>query len=199
MIKDHGRINFKASGDAGLGGVLLKLSHGSIQDLDVASTGDFTIAFNDENGVLTVLAYMPQGGGVTPGDNSLFSINGLGEDYEFAEISAADSRGSLLNVVSRIEAPLPEDFELSQNYPNPFNASTRIGFALPEPQQVSLDIYNISGQKVGTLVNGHLEAGRYDIIWNGTGEEGTAVSSGVYFYKLRTDSRDMTRKMSLIK
>ena len=133
------------------------------------------------------------------GSNDLFTIRGLNDNFEIMDISAADPRGSLLDVVSKIEAPLPQDYELNQNYPNPFNASTKIAFALPEAQQVSLDIYNISGQKVRTLINGRLDAGRYDVVWNSVGDDGSTVASGVYFYKLNTESHNLTRKMSLIK
>lgn len=199
FTRNADNLNIKASGDMGLGGILMKLSHSPDESPEVSSTGDFVIASNDDNGVLTVLAYLPEGGGVTLGETGLFTITGLDGDFEIIEASAADSRGGILDVVSSIEAPLPEDFELHQNYPNPFNASTSIGFALPEPQRVSLEIYNISGQKVGTLVDGHLDAGRYSIIWNGTGVDGNVVSSGVYFYRLRTESRNLTMKMSLIK
>jgi hypothetical protein len=197
--KSAERASFRAVGDVELGGVLMRLSHSPENSLSVIQTGEFTIASDDKDGILTILAYLPEGGGASAGETDLFGINSLTEEFEIMEISASDSKGNLLNVVSRIDAMLPESYELAQNYPNPFNAATKIGFALPEPQQVSLVIYNISGQEVGRLIDGYLEAGTYDIIWNGTGRNGEAVSSGVYLYKLHTDSRSITRKMSLVK
>jgi len=188
-----------AVSNADLGAVLLKLSHNSKRNLDVNSTGDFTVVSNDNEGVITILAYLPEGGGVPAGETNLFKINKLGEEYEIVEIAASDSRGNLLSVVSRIGAILPENYELNQNYPNPFNAATRISFALPEAQMTTLEIFNVSGQKVGTLIDSYLDAGKYDITWDGIGDDGKAVSSGIYLYKLHTDSHSMTRKMTLLK
>jgi len=182
-----------------LGAILLKLSHSSKRNLDVKTTGNFTVASNDDEGVITILAYLPEGGGVPAGKNDLFEINMMGDEYEVIEVAASDSRGNLLSVVSRIDAILPEYYELNQNYPNPFNATTKISFGLPESRLTTLEIFNVSGQKVGTLIDDYLEAGRYEIIWNGNGGDGKAVSSGIYFYKLHTDSRSITRKMTLLK
>ena len=101
--------------------------------------------------------------------------------------------------VSHAIEVLPEKFELSQNFPNPFNAATKISFALPDPQQTTLEVFNISGQKVGTLIDRYLEAGVYDIIWDSRGDDGQTVASGVYLYKLRTESQTISRKMTLLK
>lgn len=189
----------RAASSVDLGAVLLKLSYNSTGDLAVESTGDFTIVSDDNNGEITILAYLPTGGGIPAGDIDLFQISGPGGDFEVVEIAASDSWGSLLNAVARAGAVLPEKYELAQNYPNPFNASTRISFALPEAQKTTLEIFNISGQKVGTLIDDYLDVGRYDITWNGIGNEGKSVSSGVYFYRLSTDSRSITKRMTLIK
>jgi len=188
-----------SSGDVDLGAVLVKISHDSESDVSVRSTGDFTIAYHESDNVVTVLAYLPEGGGVPAGRSNLFKLENLGEEYEIVEISASDSRGGLITAVSHSIAVLPEKFELSQNYPNPFNATTMISFALPEPQQTTLEIFNISGQKIGTLVDGNLEAGIYNINWNGSGDDGKTVASGVYLYKLHTDSKTISRKMTLLK
>ncbi|UCC80066.1 MAG: T9SS type A sorting domain-containing protein [Candidatus Zixiibacteriota bacterium] len=188
-----------ATSSVDLGAVLLKLSHNSIRDLTVRPTGDLTVVFNDDDGEIIVLAYLPMGGGIPAGDINLFEIGGMGEDFEIVEIAASDSRGSLLSVVSRIAAALPQKYELAQNYPNPFNAATRIRFALPEARMTTIEVFNISGQRVGTLIDRYLEAGKYDITWNGIGDNGKSVSSGVYFYRLSTDSSSITRKMTLLK
>jgi hypothetical protein len=94
---------------------------------------------------------------------------------------------------------LPKDFTLYQNYPNPFNMDTEIGFALAISGQVTLDIYDILGRKIRTLVADNLEAGYHSYRWNSTDDSGAAVSSGLYFYKIRTGDTDAIRKMLLLK
>lgn len=89
---------------------------------------------------------------------------------------------------------LPTEFSLSQNYPNPFNPTTEISFALPKASNARLDIYNIMGQKVATLVNRHLEAGFHTAVW-----DGTRVASGVYLYRLEAGDFLGTKKMILLK
>jgi hypothetical protein len=94
---------------------------------------------------------------------------------------------------------LPTSVELLANYPNPFNPETRIGFALPEAQYVKLIIYDLLGRKISELVNGVIPAGNHIAVWDGTSTEGRRVSTGVYFYALITDQKQMVRKMILSK
>jgi hypothetical protein len=89
---------------------------------------------------------------------------------------------------------LPSQFSLSQNYPNPFNPTTKISFTLPEDRFVNLSIYNLLGQKIQELINGHLSKGTHPITWNGA-----EFSSGVYFYQLKTKDFSQTKKMILLK
>ncbi len=93
----------------------------------------------------------------------------------------------------------PENFELCQNYPNPFNASTRIQFHLSTPCHASLSIFNLSGQMVKILIDEKLSAGLHSFDWNGQDEWGNAVASGTYFYQLKTDKFQATRKMVLLR
>jgi flagellar hook assembly protein FlgD len=90
--------------------------------------------------------------------------------------------------------------ELFQNYPNPFNPSTQIQFELGRTEAVRLEIFNILGQKVKTMLRGEeFSAGPYTFIWNGRDDNNVQVSSGTYFYKLSTPSFTKTLKMSLVK
>ncbi|MGB2697540.1 MAG: FlgD immunoglobulin-like domain containing protein, partial [Candidatus Zixiibacteriota bacterium] len=88
---------------------------------------------------------------------------------------------------------------MSQNYPNPFNLSTEIRFTIPNAAKVTLNIYNILGQKVATLVNEEKEAGTHTIFWDGRGKSGVEVASGIYFYQLKAGDFKELKKMLLIK
>ncbi|MBN2410767.1 T9SS type A sorting domain-containing protein [candidate division KSB1 bacterium] len=93
----------------------------------------------------------------------------------------------------------PAQFRLAQNYPNPFNPSTTIQYELPEPSYVTLNIYNIAGQKVITLVDAAQKAGSYRVSWNGLDLSGRAVSAGVYFVRISTKNYSATKKMVLVR
>jgi hypothetical protein len=95
--------------------------------------------------------------------------------------------------------PLPARLDLSQNYPNPFNPSTVIAFSLPRAGHVRLDVFNLLGQKVRTVVSHDYPAGNHRVIWDGTDDDGHKVSSGVYFYRLDNGDESRSRKMTFIK
>ena len=94
---------------------------------------------------------------------------------------------------------LPYKFELSQNYPNPFNPVTTIEYSLPERSDVKIDIFNILGQKVKTLVNKDQVAGTYSVDWDGTDNDGQKIATGIYLYRIQTDHFIKTKKMLLLK
>jgi flagellar hook assembly protein FlgD len=79
---------------------------------------------------------------------------------------------------------LPTKFVLTQNYPNPFNPATTIRFGLPADAHVVLSVYNTLGQQVAQPGGGILKAGYHEFVWDGKTDDGTAVASGVYFYRL---------------
>ena len=93
----------------------------------------------------------------------------------------------------------PRAATLRQNVPNPFNPATRISFALPRAGAVSLRVYDVSGRLVATLVDGSLRSGEHRVTWRGEDENGSPVSSGIYFYRLRTADGVETRSMVLLK
>ena len=92
------------------------------------------------------------------------------------------------------EESVPVNYSLEQNYPNPFNPSTSIKFGIPERTQITLDVFNILGEKVIQLVNGEYAAGNYEVKFNAEN-----ISSGVYLYQLKTPNYTLSRKMLLIK
>ncbi|MCP4633652.1 MAG: T9SS type A sorting domain-containing protein [candidate division Zixibacteria bacterium] len=92
------------------------------------------------------------------------------------------------------EVSVPSVFELAQNYPNPFNANTNISFNLDEASNVSLEVFNILGEKVTTLIDGKLAAGEHTMSW-----DAAKYTSGVYMYKLSANGVSETRRMVLLK
>ena len=94
---------------------------------------------------------------------------------------------------------LPSEYALFQNYPNPFNPSTQISFDVPNPEFVTLRVYNLLGQDVKTLINQSMVPGRYTVEWNGNDMLNNDVASGVYFYELRGESFISRKKMLLIR
>jgi len=94
---------------------------------------------------------------------------------------------------------LPDNIRLRQNYPNPFNPSTTIEFELPCRMEITLNVHNVLGQEVKSLISGSFGAGLHRATWDGTDQSGRAVASGVYFYRLSTGADQVSRKMLLLK
>ncbi len=88
---------------------------------------------------------------------------------------------------------------LLQNYPNPFNPETQIEFVLPKQARVKLEVYNLLGQKVVTLIDREMPAGPNTIVWDGKNETGENVSSGIYFYRLEAGDLKKTKKMVIVR
>jgi Peptidase C10 family/FlgD Ig-like domain/Right handed beta helix region/Protein of unknown function (DUF1565) len=174
--------------------------------------GDFaTLDYNDvwNNG-------NDYGGAANPGVNSISDdplyVDAANYDYNLqtgspcigtgdptgTDMGAYPYEGGLLKpTVDRTS--LPQMFALAQNYPNPFNPITDISFSLPEASDVRLEIYNIMGQKVKTLVEGQMDAGYKTVVWDGKSNSGSSVASGIYFYRLTAGDYVNTKKMTLLK
>lgn len=114
-------------------------------------------------------------------------LNGIGQ---YGEISTA---------VDDRPGRLPDEFSLEQNVPNPFNPDTRIEFSLPAKAAVTINIYDILGRKVLTLLDETIPAGRHTVVWHGLDDAGSSVPSGVYLYSLKAGEYSRARKMVLIK
>jgi hypothetical protein len=96
-------------------------------------------------------------------------------------------------------ASLPKQLQLAQNYPNPFNANTVINYQLDKESHVTLDVYDILGRKITTLVDSRQAAGNYNVTWKSLDKNGKSVASGVYFYKLTTETNSEIKRMMLVK
>ncbi len=88
---------------------------------------------------------------------------------------------------------------LGQNYPNPFNPTTTIAYNMIEDGNVTIEVFNVRGQKVTTLINEHVEAGDHTLVWEGTNKSNQKVASGIYFYKMKSGNYSSTKKMILMK
>lgn len=120
--------------------------------------------------------------------------------FESRRVKLGECKGFLQVKIGATEIPpLPLTTRLYQNYPNPFNPETSIKYDLKEDGQVLIDIYNLKGQKVRSLVNNVKNAGSYTESWNGTDNNGKQVSSGVYFFRMHTHNQTLTNKMLLMK
>ena len=104
------------------------------------------------------------------------------------------SGNDVVDGVNIINSLVPVELSLHQNYPNPFNPQTTIKWSMPLSGMVSLEVYNLQGQFVELLYNGHLEAGIHEQIW-----DATAYSSGIYFYRMTTNKKTLQKVMLLLK
>ena len=139
---------------------------------------------------------------------------------EFGDILLANTNAGIIPLKPRAEAEqdptLPQSYTLSQNYPNPFNPTTTIQYSIPSKEhraksegrgeisalfaiRTTLNIYNILGQEIRTLVDEPKDAGYYTVTWDGKDSQGQNVSSGVYFYRLQTENFVETKKMVLMR
>jgi hypothetical protein len=140
------------------------------------------------------------------GDDEVRELD-AGVDFADGELTAEISElGTyLIGLTSAVDdgadeiATTPSAYHLEQNWPNPFNTGTTISFNLSDPGLVRIDIYNILGQKVVTLIDEHLSGGSHDVSWDGTNSDGDNCSSGVYFYRLKTDAFSEIKRMLLLK
>jgi flagellar capping protein FliD len=184
----NGKISTKGSTSTGIpGAVVYATKNNQIAGYTISGTsGAYTID------------------GLAPGKYSV-SVDNLGSDETGSSSVSISYTGAgapndatanfsldqtATNVAQEITASQPSSFELAQNYPNPFNPSTTIRYTLASSGPVSLKVYNLLGQEIATLANGFQKAGIYQVEFNGKG-----IASGIYFYRLHSQSTDLTRKM----
>ena len=154
------------------------------------------VEFRSEGNQHVILVYGLHGEILSGNKVQLFTSS---DDYEIisAIVSNILSEAMEIELTDRI---LPDVFELSQNFPNPFNPNTQIQFVLGKDELVSLNIFDIQGRLVSSLINNsNYPAGYHNITWDGTNTMGTQVPSGMYLYKLVSENQTITRKMVLMK
>ncbi|MBD3401766.1 T9SS type A sorting domain-containing protein [candidate division GN15 bacterium] len=122
-----------------------------------------------------------------------------GEGYYDYYLVKLEADPELVTDVAENEFILPSDIALNQNYPNPFNPATTITFSLPRKEDVTIDVFNVLGQRVRTITSSEYPAGTHRVEWDGSDESGRSAASGVYFYRLTTGSRTIAKKMQLVR
>ncbi len=127
------------------------------------------------------------------GENNSIQITGIQILDAFGAMSYLEN----LDIVNLI--PVPLVFELKNNYPNPFNPTTTIEYALPSTELVKIDIVNVLGQVVTTLVNEEVDAGFHQVIWNGRNTLGAPVASGIYIYRIKAGTFTSVKRLTLLK
>jgi len=166
---------------------------------------------NSEEGDLFFITYgLPQGAGALPAEIAFHfgtaNLPGTSMDPNILNVVCGypDENNPMVintsNVATDNGEIFPDAFALNQNYPNPFNPSTQISFDVPAgADNVIINVYNILGQNVNTLVNEVMSPGSYTVDWNATDFMGNSVASGIYFYELRSNSFTARKKMLLIR
>jgi len=148
----------------------------------------------DVSGLAGGTAVVLASGFLNPGDNQ------NGAAFTLIAVLADGTVLSIPTGVEQVIRDVPGEFTLSQNYPNPFNPTTTIQFALPAESIVTLEIYNMLGQRVATLINNEeFNAGVYTVSWNGQDSSGRTVSSGMYIYRINAGDFNATRSMMFLK
>jgi hypothetical protein len=188
-----GITNFIGDFDFGLSG-----GGEPIRLFDAEGTLIDSVDYDDEEGWPT----LPDGNGNTLELIDPAFDNTLAESWQASDGNGTPGSENSQGATSVEDTIIKQNMNL-HNYPNPFNPSTTISFSLDSEiaENVELVIYNLKGQKVKkfTFPNENLGTSEQNVVWNGTDDNGKSVSSGIYFYKLRSGNFEQTKKMILTK
>jgi hypothetical protein len=204
LVSSGATITYEASEDVGAMFLTLGIKT-SVDPVpgDGADMMDF--GFSRSNNTMRMLIYKIGTNTIKSGVHTLVTIPG--DTISILTAEAVDYFGNHMDVT--ISSPLdvthaggsgiPKTYALNQNQPNPFNPSTEIAFDIPRQSDVTLDVFNIMGQKVVTLIDRPMAPGSYRATWDGSDASGQKVTSGMYFYRLRAGEYVSTKKMVLLK
>jgi hypothetical protein len=154
--------------------------------------------FGQWSGLIRTTTYDLTIGQMLP-NNSNYNFKGALDDirifnYGLSVQEIEDLASGASGISDGSDIPVVREFGLNQNYPNPFNSATTVQFVLPRASDVILEIFDVTGRKVITLINEKLSAGSHKINWNAA-----ELASGIYYYRLQTGDFVKTRKMLLIR
>jgi hypothetical protein len=201
---NHSAVAVSTNSSTDIGAGYFAFNHSGLEIGEpqlINGASDMTLMYNDDGDILKVLVYsMDKGIKIPAGTENIFAVPIFGEGtIELTDVQLSDYFGNLLEATIDKQAPIPNAIALHQNYPNPFNLTTTIIYELPVVTNVTIEVYNVLGQKVTTLLDGQESAGVHSISWDGTDESGRTVSSGVYMYRLSTRTFNVEKKMILMK
>ena len=170
----------------------------------IATIEDLIASLEDEDEIISALIdegyyylQLAESGIRDPPEECSLKVNSFTEYQNKAfELQNQMSNFKAYDYLTNVQKPSQL---LSNNYPNPFNPSTTIQYVLPVNSHLELAIYNIKGQKINTLVNEYCQSGAHSIVWNGNDASGSPVASGLYFYRLKTDTETNSGKLMLLK
>ena len=169
------RLDYSYSGD-----LLTQASYFNWAGYDFDEENRTTYAYNGQNQLTTIIYQEDDGSGMTNDVRKIYTYEGITE------------------VDQPVHSARPEHFSIS-NYPNPFNAGTMIRFNLPERLQVSVDVFNVSGQKIIRLFNGIAPSGENTIPWQGLNNYGQPVPTGIYLIRVTTGQTTLSQRCLLLK
>ncbi len=163
---------------------------------DYCSNQIWALRWSAQEGVVSVV---DMSHAMTPPSGSFGSVVAFGHDG-FGEMYIVDMSNGVVYRVESAVSPVPEATvaALRQNVPNPFNPSTRIDFRLEKAGPVTLEILDLGGRRLATLVNESLAAGSHQVVWDGTDDGGAGQGAGIYLYRLTAGGVSQTRKMALV-
>jgi len=204
LVPSGASITYEASED--VGAMLLTLGVKTAVDPVLGDGADMMdLGFSRNNNTMRMLIYKIGTNTIKSGVHTLVTIPG--DTISILTAEAVDYFGNQMDAT--ISSPLdvthaggsgiPKTYALNQNHPNPFNPSTEIAFDIPRQSDVTLDVFNIMGQKVISLIDRPMAPGSYRATWNGSDASGQKVTSGMYFYRLRAGEFVSTKKMVLLK
>lgn len=151
---------------------------------------------DDSNVKFDYVKHVPESNDRFRGSNDLDDVKM--NRMEINEDDFIGIRSKFLSVEDETELPYLTT-QLETNYPNPFNPNTTISFSIANNDNVRLEIFNSRGQKITTLVKDYLQAGRYNVVWEGRDDQNREVGSGTYFYRMQTGNIVSTQKMIMVK
>ena len=172
--------------------------------LDNSAVSNVLLAANPKAGEIKIAYASSQalnGSGIKL--NLLFNpqnvVNRYLSDFEFTEVMVDELTAVMTEVKINDQQMLPIQWALSQNYPNPFNPETEISFHVPKSSHVIIEVYNLLGQRLQKIVDEKKEVGIYQARWDGCDENGRAVGSGIYIYKIQAGGFVAMKKMALVR